>query len=429
MSEKHVQEACHDNCADTKKKTLKPHVPTACINCKKAHLACDLSRPCQRCVSTDKSDTCHDIKHKKRGRPKLQGPGTTSKKPKVQYVKGPIQYTPELVHCSFLTTQSGANAKSMPLKENQIMSIVLSMDLRCSRVSDESLDFFGFYPQEFSHRSLYDFLPPDQTDKISEIHQQLLDNAIHQHKTALPATPRSFSDKFFSASPSELLRIANGSQTLKNKLKFSGKHHSVEVEARFYLGGGLGADLFESDSLDQLYIVCILSESQICGREQTSPALNPAFDPIMLQPSLINPSAILSASLASSSPLTSFSLNTEENIYSFIEKNNTNSDNSFIDDPFHIESPLSLISEEDDDHHHSSSSSSNGSTPYNTSDINSIMSELLHLPSDTKIDQVNNNLKDMCHLKTPTHHALLDFQPTIALQNLDELSGIGLGLK
>jgi hypothetical protein len=31
MSEKHVQEANQDSCADTKKKSLKPHVPTACV--------------------------------------------------------------------------------------------------------------------------------------------------------------------------------------------------------------------------------------------------------------------------------------------------------------------------------------------------------------------------------------------------------------
>ncbi|KAI7857168.1 hypothetical protein BDC45DRAFT_501845 [Circinella umbellata] len=53
------------------KRGYKSHVPSACVNCKKAHLACDVSRPCKRCVSAGKGDTCHDVKHKKRGRPKL----------------------------------------------------------------------------------------------------------------------------------------------------------------------------------------------------------------------------------------------------------------------------------------------------------------------------------------------------------------------
>ncbi|KAJ1664758.1 hypothetical protein IW140_002966 [Coemansia sp. RSA 1813] len=48
----------------------KPHVPSACTNCKKAHLACDLQRPCRRCVKSDKCDTCKDVQHKKRGRPR-----------------------------------------------------------------------------------------------------------------------------------------------------------------------------------------------------------------------------------------------------------------------------------------------------------------------------------------------------------------------
>ncbi|KAF2721572.1 hypothetical protein K431DRAFT_303329 [Polychaeton citri CBS 116435] len=50
----------------------KAHVASACINCKKAHLSCDVSRPCARCVATGKQDTCYDVQHKKRGRPRLR---------------------------------------------------------------------------------------------------------------------------------------------------------------------------------------------------------------------------------------------------------------------------------------------------------------------------------------------------------------------
>lgn len=32
----------------------KAHVPSACVNCKKKHLACETKRPCSRCVSTGK---------------------------------------------------------------------------------------------------------------------------------------------------------------------------------------------------------------------------------------------------------------------------------------------------------------------------------------------------------------------------------------
>ncbi|KAH7130628.1 hypothetical protein B0J11DRAFT_430600 [Dendryphion nanum] len=50
----------------------KAHVPSACVNCKKAHLSCDVQRPCGRCVSSGKQDTCKDVQHKKRGRPRLR---------------------------------------------------------------------------------------------------------------------------------------------------------------------------------------------------------------------------------------------------------------------------------------------------------------------------------------------------------------------
>ncbi|KAF2706634.1 hypothetical protein K504DRAFT_385630 [Pleomassaria siparia CBS 279.74] len=50
----------------------KAHVASACVNCKKAHLSCDVQRPCGRCVASGKQDSCKDVQHKKRGRPRLR---------------------------------------------------------------------------------------------------------------------------------------------------------------------------------------------------------------------------------------------------------------------------------------------------------------------------------------------------------------------
>ncbi|KAJ3121239.1 hypothetical protein HK098_003831 [Nowakowskiella sp. JEL0407] len=55
-----------------KRLTGKPNVARACSNCKKAHLGCDESRPCGRCVGLGKQDTCIDVEGKKRGRPKIR---------------------------------------------------------------------------------------------------------------------------------------------------------------------------------------------------------------------------------------------------------------------------------------------------------------------------------------------------------------------
>lgn len=57
--------------SQTQRKT-KSHVASACVNCKKAHLACDIRRPCPRCIGLNKQDTCKDVQHKKRGRPRLR---------------------------------------------------------------------------------------------------------------------------------------------------------------------------------------------------------------------------------------------------------------------------------------------------------------------------------------------------------------------
>lgn len=48
----------------------KKHVGRACLHCKKGHLACDISRPCRKCVNVGKGDSCIDVEHKPRGRPK-----------------------------------------------------------------------------------------------------------------------------------------------------------------------------------------------------------------------------------------------------------------------------------------------------------------------------------------------------------------------
>lgn len=45
------------------------NVGRACTHCKKAHLACDESRPCKRCTHLGKTN-CIDVEHKRRGRPK-----------------------------------------------------------------------------------------------------------------------------------------------------------------------------------------------------------------------------------------------------------------------------------------------------------------------------------------------------------------------
>ncbi|EGE82184.2 fungal Zn binuclear cluster domain-containing protein [Blastomyces dermatitidis ATCC 18188] len=65
----------------------KAHVASACVNCKRKHLGCDSARPCRRCISAGKEESCVDVRHKRRGRPPL----------KVE--EGPLQpYEPTFSH-------------------------------------------------------------------------------------------------------------------------------------------------------------------------------------------------------------------------------------------------------------------------------------------------------------------------------------------
>ncbi|KAK0120865.1 hypothetical protein ONS96_011065 [Cadophora gregata f. sp. sojae] len=50
----------------------KGHVASACVPCKRAHLRYVAQRPCSRCLSNGKEESCIDVQHKKRGRPRLR---------------------------------------------------------------------------------------------------------------------------------------------------------------------------------------------------------------------------------------------------------------------------------------------------------------------------------------------------------------------
>ncbi|GAN06154.1 hypothetical protein MAM1_0113c05632 [Mucor ambiguus] len=286
----------HDTTAPiTKKKPTKTtHVPTACINCKKAHLACDLSRPCKRCSTLGKSDSCIDIKHKKRGRPKLtsvkkwqQATTLTVNKPyqpTAPFVSSSLPSTPtpfvplhasptlfSLPISSFKMTASREMAKEEQKTPKEMMTMFLSMDLCCARISDESMQFLSTNPTQMGHCSFYDIIHPESSETLSRLHRILLDNC-HRHVAQPISFKPASSETFLTTSAAQLLSIANGSQTIKETLKFKSSSSSL-FECRFYLGGGLGGDLFVPNSLDQLYMVCLVTRR---------PSVSPP--PALLQP-------------------------------------------------------------------------------------------------------------------------------------------------
>ncbi|OAD75165.1 Zn(2)-C6 fungal-specific transcription factor, partial [Phycomyces blakesleeanus NRRL 1555(-)] len=197
-----------------RKRPSKSHVPTACVNCKKAHLACDLSRPCNRCIAVGKTDTCYDIQHKKRGRPKLRDKQSSPTKPgpskaalsSTAGARSTYMLTPGLANSSFSMTTfpDYIPEPRHTSSDKNMMTIFLTMDISCARVSDESVDFLGVYPQELAHRSLYDLVSPEYSSQLARLHRCLLDNAnISPHTTDAADALRSDSD-VFNCSPSLL---------------------------------------------------------------------------------------------------------------------------------------------------------------------------------------------------------------------------------
>ncbi|KAI8372920.1 uncharacterized protein BYT42DRAFT_578544 [Radiomyces spectabilis] len=338
------------------KRGFKSHVPSACINCKKAHLACDVARPCKRCVTLGKQDTCHDIKHKKRGRPKLQDKkssndrceimygtvltptfamATSASKPKhtrpssssssspsptpIAFIHEPVEsfYSESLapandgnpakaktetVDPSYLSSYAKYTAiapdtvrpkpplppsqqlpriamdasypytTSGPYQDDRHTIVVLmSMELCCARVSDTVTEFWGYYPQELAHRTLYDFISPDDNERLASLHRMLLDNMLdvinannpaYERKQPPPAE-RTTSDLFHSTHLSQLRQKVKGSKTFSETLRIRNRGGLIETfQMTAYMGGGLGADLISAMHLTKLYIVAEFRKCQ-----------------------------------------------------------------------------------------------------------------------------------------------------------------------
>lgn len=149
--------------------------------------------------------------------------------------------------------------------------IFLTLDLRCIRVSDEAFEMLGLYPQQLTNRSLFDLV--DNPQNLAHIYRFLTDHIVDKQVTA------TFQD-FFSLSPYRLSTVANGSLTLKEVLTFKREDGGLSLlDARLYFGGGLGADLFSPDSLNRLYLVCILTKPRTNSNNNTTsycPVLSPS---------------------------------------------------------------------------------------------------------------------------------------------------------
>ncbi|RGB36635.1 hypothetical protein C1646_79562 [Rhizophagus diaphanus] len=278
-----------------------------------------VSRPCKRCVALGKVDTCIDIKHKKRGRPKLKDkkphpynthatadaktwvqnpqflpPTTTNPNPNLhqQSDQPPnsstfIQTTQHSSSRHHLHHHNNHNrqhstpyTKSPKFTPRQqaysqqdntpIITMFLAIDnIACARVSDECLGIMGYYPSELVHKTLYEYVHAQDREKLRKMISSLLDDANRFHNQTTNhypfssplSEPVTTEDPGFSQISPEILQLpAQGGQIIEisDVLHLKQRIGPFDLyEVRMYLGGGFCADLTRKETWNKLYIVSL----------------------------------------------------------------------------------------------------------------------------------------------------------------------------
>ncbi|KAJ2485341.1 hypothetical protein IWW37_005969 [Coemansia sp. RSA 2050] len=173
----------------------KPHVPSACTNCKKAHLACDLQRPCRRCVGAGKCDTCQDVQHKKRGRPRSK-----DKKP-----TAPMQT--HMFQFSLPTNAWRLPDCAAPVATSHLF---LTPDLRCLRLEESSGRLLlGYSLLSLINRSVLDFVSDCDHHTVlaafAAVRKQLSMRLGPAHEHALAQPPSAIDPNAFQTQPVDRL--------------------------------------------------------------------------------------------------------------------------------------------------------------------------------------------------------------------------------
>ncbi|KAI9300884.1 hypothetical protein BJ944DRAFT_15912 [Cunninghamella echinulata] len=413
-----------------------------------------VNRPCKRCITLGKTDTCLDIKHKKRGRPKLRHkideeesmnniqvmsgtiqspiitstnttinnnnnnhdhqliPNNISSSRKISFCHQPIEtfkkkskennnntthsiITPiQLISTSLNNNNNNSNNtpvhnniynkgndndtadydhfdndNDLPIEKKTPttkITLILSMEVCFARMTEDVTMAWGYYPQELAHRTMYDFIAMEDTDRLSRLHRLILDSIVDvmsnvdnpsqqqqmkkktnhpsssssssssYYKKPPPPTERSTSELFHQKSIQELSNIANGSVSFNDTLhiKTRSGHHEL-YDICMYIGGGLGGDLNIPSTFTKLYIVMVchkhkkmekqwplLKLSQQQQKQKSNSSSSSPFKPIApfpssssIRPPLIKPAphdlrqVILPAHFTNNSKLNTISVN------------------------------------------------------------------------------------------------------------------------
>ncbi|PWN20996.1 hypothetical protein BCV69DRAFT_180995 [Microstroma glucosiphilum] len=302
--------------AASNRKGAKAHVSSACLNCKRAHLACDAERPCRRCSKLGKTATCVDVQHKKRGRPRLKereaaaSGGATKTSPNLassgstdsgwspsadatgHYHSGGLTTTdwspsPEaqdmrttlsLATSGRSRTFSAASAEmialdSAPLRQTAMVTTILcGTDLVTAHVSQESQYLCGLLPSQLCHRSLLDIVAPDDTGRLHNAWSRLL-SPVGLAPAPFPAAGL----EMMRRTSCKLLRPARGTIFIEETLRIrTGERHSIPCSVRLHLGGAFGLDLYRPESKQHAFVVCSIVPLDGRMSEMAASSLHPS---------------------------------------------------------------------------------------------------------------------------------------------------------
>ncbi|KAJ1751480.1 hypothetical protein LPJ79_002058 [Coemansia sp. RSA 1821] len=289
----------------------KPHVPSACTNCKRAHLACDLQRPCQRCINTNKCDTCKDVQHKKRGRPrtkdrKVGGSGQSPMETQMfQFTfTAPPSPQPAKAKPASPANTSPRTPPSVPAADRQCSYLFLTPALLCLRLeeicSGNSRALLGHSLLSLINRSALDFVSDCDQARVARAFALLGQKAAEQ----LPGSPsRVYSHAVLSGTPPAV--DPNTFQTIPVDRLLQRVCPDVCADVRAHLrtaGGGFG--LFDmhlyvgavptgsEPRLDDIYFVSRITKFDALDCSPTSApriVLPRAFGDISIRPAASEP--------------------------------------------------------------------------------------------------------------------------------------------
>ncbi|SCN89208.1 uncharacterized protein FFMR_04987 [Fusarium fujikuroi] len=181
----------------------KGHVASACVPCKRAHLRSIAQRPCSRCITNGKEESCVDVQHKKRGRPRLRDDretrydpsrfphpqDTTARRPLSIYPSGVPMGPGERMNPRYLERGPNMDAPTFPPPlsagpRGADPVAFLNMKMDFAKASPTFMEAVGHV--ELQGQNLGDVVIPAEREKVASIRSQLIEEQTRKEPNYLP---------------------------------------------------------------------------------------------------------------------------------------------------------------------------------------------------------------------------------------------------